>query len=466
MNDDIWFKRWYIPEIMSELPTSGGYRKLADRGLLHGPDYEKVMNALPKQRPRPKEAKDIIESKEPPITLLSNFLCNFYRQYRHPYQFYLSEGGFNYTTPTWTQSFVNVETCTTDQSISKNPFYVTAIRTDKITTSNTRTTWPTTLDESEGGYIQVIRMSRTLAMLLNLNYWVEQGYFPLCDPNSGSHPPPVYRLTEFDRDKWFADVAEAAWMTQFLNNPAWTIHTGGTIGIKLRWSWRSFCMTILQKTWTEEDSPYVGSSVNKKKTWQLPRFDLVADINKKDNFRDDGEYVDLFIATCDSYDVNFSSKSFYDDPSLYTRYLAEHNPVPFRPSLNSRFVPKGCLWELTDHLRNPIGVSIQILGDMIQPNIVSGAWERTMVIVPLSGENTFLSGYTKTLYQVIYEHFDKVVFVSDTKFEFTIKSVPRNKLHLITNFHSQALQYYGEKNLKILHDNYPMTVTIHFVATT
>ena len=64
--------------------------------------------------------------------------------------------------------------------ITTDTYYIDIKCTNNVTTSNDRTTQTYCFDKSEGGYYQLIRMSRTLAILLGIDAWEEQTFFPHC----------------------------------------------------------------------------------------------------------------------------------------------------------------------------------------------------------------------------------------------------------------------------------------------
>ena len=176
--DDIWFKRLQIGE---ELPTDNQmYKKLHNAGILNNDSYANKMNSLSKIRSRPDIAKKIIDVWDGTFpTELQHFLD--FQVWVAPYGLFDTKfGGLQRT-----QTYLGIKPVPESKSpVTKDMFDIDIKRDSKIITSagsNTRATSQYAINDNEGGYYQIIRLSRTLSILLGIDDWKEQEYFPMCD---------------------------------------------------------------------------------------------------------------------------------------------------------------------------------------------------------------------------------------------------------------------------------------------
>ena len=80
-----------------------------------------------------------------------------------------------------TQTFQGIKQVPSSKSsITTDTFDSNIKRMTNVTTSNVQTNQMYFFDKSKGGYYQLIRMSRTLAILLGIDVWEEQTFFPHC----------------------------------------------------------------------------------------------------------------------------------------------------------------------------------------------------------------------------------------------------------------------------------------------
>ena len=80
-----------------------------------------------------------------------------------------------------TQTFLGIKQVPSSKSpVTTDTFDIDIKPTSNVTTSNDRTNQTYCFDKSKGGYYQLIRMSRTLAILLGISAWEEQTFFPHC----------------------------------------------------------------------------------------------------------------------------------------------------------------------------------------------------------------------------------------------------------------------------------------------
>ena len=149
-----------------------------DNGILFGTKYENKLSSLAPVRPHPVIAKKILDAKNGEFpTELEHYL---------EFEYWYALFGL-YSSGTSADGLQRTQTCLGIKQVpsSKSPvttdtFDIDIKRTTNVTTSNDRTNQTYCFNKSEGGYYQLIRMSRTLAILLGIDAWEEQMFFPHC----------------------------------------------------------------------------------------------------------------------------------------------------------------------------------------------------------------------------------------------------------------------------------------------
>ena len=105
-----------------------------------------------------------------------------------------------------TQTFLGIKQVPTSKTpATTDTFDIDIKRTTSVTTTNTRTTQEFCFDKNEGGYYQILRLSRTLAILLGVDSWEEQNSFPKCEWST-TNPQPN-NIKKGINDKFYAKVS-------------------------------------------------------------------------------------------------------------------------------------------------------------------------------------------------------------------------------------------------------------------
>ena len=202
LEHDIWFKRLHIGE---ELPTDNQmYKKLYAAGILNKDTYANQMNSMCKIRPRPDIAKKIVEVWNQTFpTELEHFLE--FQVWLAPYGLYdTAKGGLQRT-----HTYLGIKPVPTSKSPVTTDTFDIDIRRDRNITggSNTRASSQYAISDNEGGYYQIVRLSRTLAMLLGIDDWKDKDYFPKCDW-SAPLPAPKNIVTGINDKLYARAIAE------------------------------------------------------------------------------------------------------------------------------------------------------------------------------------------------------------------------------------------------------------------
>ena len=205
---DIWFKRLHLGE---ESPLDSTlYGRLYSKEILYGSKYSRILDTLPPIRPRPDIAQKILNAKNGTYpTELEHFL---------EFEYWFPQFGGLYGTAHTsegmqrTQTFIGIKKVPTAKSpVTTDTFDIDIKRTANVTSDNSRTNQEYCFDKSEGGYYQIMRLSRTLAILLGIDSWEEQSYFPHCQWTTAT-PKPT-NIKTGTNDKFYARFTDDATTT-------------------------------------------------------------------------------------------------------------------------------------------------------------------------------------------------------------------------------------------------------------
>ena len=165
---DIWYKRWHIGE---ESPIDDGlYGRLYASGYFMKPDYTKILNALPHLQPVPSHAQEMVDYSALTYPTDLSYYLDFVSWQQYPYELTVP--------PRKSQGFLGIKAA--PGALTADTFDIDIRRTTTVTTDNSRSTTTYCYDKSEGGYVQYLRVSRTLAILLGIDDWEEQEFYPNC----------------------------------------------------------------------------------------------------------------------------------------------------------------------------------------------------------------------------------------------------------------------------------------------
>eukprot|EP00794_Sanderia_malayensis_P004376 gene4376-biopygen3563 len=490
MSSKLWYKRFYLPEKLSTTAGSAFekvYKGLTAQKWLHHQNYARVLDAAPCLQPHPSVAYRLVHQHQIAYpTDLESFLTLCYTDYLHPYKEYyntFTDG----KTPVKTSSMFGIKK-NTNTAVVHDCFDIVARRSNAADSSIDRFARNASFALSEGSYQQIVRLPRSLADLLNIDWWEwrqSADVFPYCPPTATSTADDIM-LTNFNADTWFNESRECTLVNGLFKRSGhhahYTVQPGGAEGAKLNWCQRSFAMRILKKSWID-DAPYDPnrSSKKQKTLFSLPRLERNIDLLTAPTATDDDDdYVDIAITTrfgpvkypntsvtpLSHFD---DSQKLYNDPRLYCNLplaWVVTIPPPQFTSINSKYFPRGTSFVLSLALRH-LGVQqmVKITTNKIESNIYSGIWEPTIAILHLpTGAQKLSSKFTKNWYEFDTPIFNKVVPLADSTFVYRLTSRSSNSLlHLLTKLSPVALAYYNEHSFSILHnENYPTTLTFFF----
>eukprot|EP00794_Sanderia_malayensis_P013345 gene13345-biopygen10646 len=315
------------------------YKDLTTKKWLHHQNYPRVLDAAPRLQPHPSVAHRLVHQHQIAYpTELESYLTLCYTDYPRPYKEYYSMFADG-KPPIKTFSMFGIKK-NTNASIVHDCFNIVVRRSNAADSSTDRFTRNTPFGLSEGGYKQIIRMSRSLADLVNIDSWEwreSADFFPYRPPTATATADDLM-LTNFGTDTWFNESRECALVNDLFKRSGHHAHymlqPGGADGAKLNWSQSSIILRILKKSWIDF-APYnpnrSSKKTRKKNLFSLPHLERNIDLltaAPTTNDDNDDDYVDIAITTrfgpvmyhneSVTQTAHFDdSQKLYDDPRLY-----------------------------------------------------------------------------------------------------------------------------------------------------
>ena len=413
--NQLWYKRWSFPEEIATEDESGFkemYQSLMAENYLTKEGYKLIMNTLPKQSCRFDINSLIVndDGKTYPETL-QNFLLHSYNEYPIPFAYFsdTSESHRSYDPHKVVLSESYIGISKTDGDV--NIFDFDVRRGGHANNGKDRTT-TTAIENGDGGYMQIIRLSRTLATLLGIdNWWCDNTFYPRSQYDSMYKPLPkehnywsdLLYLTEFPSSLLFNAKEEqktAHGVYDRINNmnvpliptpPLWVDCRSEACLIpwKLKLTDRWFSLTFLSSNYDPNTDPIGLNTNGKYKTFTMENYTSQTGKAGYQPFietdSNDGEYIDILVVTCNPTDVACKSSSVYNDIES-VKYFTSTN-IKWLPgcymgqiSINCKYLKK-IPYNVTYSLRHPSIISTIISCPFIPDNIYTGVLEKTFEIV-------------------------------------------------------------------------------------
>ena len=520
----LWFKRYTLPERCDDYPANAGYtnmyRNMGTEGYLLGPDYAKILNTLPKIRPRPDLATAIIQGKDRnifPVNYpkeLENFLYTSYHEYACPQCYFTDtvKRTPDTTNPTClSEGYFGISSSLDDDDDDDGATFDISIgRGGNGVQDTKRTNFPNAIGSGDAGYRQIIRLSRELATILNVEYWESDSYFPKCeyDPNDKQNIPPdeqwrkaLLWMTVFANDDLYSSTTVAnnasaytIWLYYYiLNNPK-IVQPNAFIMCpdkEVVDSWkqyltdRYFSLTILHKNYTA-DTPILGEQILKDKTFHMESYTKDrgykswTPANRKfeqflqtDEY--DGHYVDILICTNHPSKIHFSSVDFYKKAAADLYYKSKN--IPKTPPCVKDQYRFNCIhtlgipFALSESIRRPTLSTTHINFTSIKENIYSGDLEQTLAIISTDErKERIVSTFIKDHIQIRRPLRHELIINHDTSYQFTLQSHYNINTAVLTDHikyasedqKQKALSYYTKHPIIIYRGKYPVSLTLKF----
>eukprot|EP00794_Sanderia_malayensis_P013615 gene13615-biopygen10898 len=169
----LWYKRFYLPEKLSSTAGSAFekvYKSLTTQKWLHHQNYARVLDATPRVQPHPSVAYRLVHQHQIAYpTELESFLTLCYTDYLRPYKEYYDTFADG-KAPVKTSSMFGIKK-NTNATVVHDCFDIVVRRSNAADSSTDRFARNTSFALSEGSYQQIVRLSRSLADLLNIDSW-------------------------------------------------------------------------------------------------------------------------------------------------------------------------------------------------------------------------------------------------------------------------------------------------------
>ena len=182
---DIWLKRVQIGGAIDP-EDKNLYHRLAQEDIIFSPNAYKwryLLDSYPPIRPCPDDAREIVNhgliniaSYPQALEDFMNLTCNYDKSPLYP----------NNVITMYPMLTIKKLPAAAQSSATKDTFDIILQRHASSHTSSYRDTFNGIMKDNAGGYYQLMRISRTLAIILGIEEWNEQQYFPLSSPNTSS----------------------------------------------------------------------------------------------------------------------------------------------------------------------------------------------------------------------------------------------------------------------------------------
>ena len=510
---DIWIKRVQIGgawDGSSEPEQMNLYTRLADDKILFSPDAHKwkyLLDSYPPIRPRPDDARAIVKygltqpTKYPQA--LEDFMNLTYNYDKSP----IYPNHVIKMYPMMTIKKLPAAASTANKA-TKDTFDIILKRDGASSKSTYRNSFDAIMSENAGGYYQLLRISRTLAIILGIEEWNEQQYFPVSsDPDPASSSSTYQNnykefLSDFSNMVNISDSEVArvqAYARELYPDKDITLKQAGVTGAKmfLCGESRSFVYNIIGRNYDPHKSPYrpaMGSAVTangtepwysgphfygSKYTWDKDTQHKYFDPAKYYNLGwDEGQYVDVIVCiqNTDQYAVGLSSDSFYNYLAKYEDALDQGEtkrkvPLPRHTSIACKYIPRGVPLYLSHYLRNTEyhHYTAHIRSpNLIYPNTASGRLESTVDILKTNYPSE-IKPWTSEWFQIVRPIPHRLrldLYENRLLFKLDIIHSASTQLTLLTDerMSDEAMQYYSQHSKYIMTtiDSAPIGMTFVF----
>eukprot|EP00112_Aurelia_sp_Birch-Aquarium-sp1_P012504 Seg2628.12 transcript_id=Seg2628.12/GoldUCD/mRNA.D3Y31 product="putative transposon-derived protein F54H12.3" protein_id=Seg2628.12/GoldUCD/D3Y31 len=433
VGSDLWFKRIQIP---SDESYASHYNTIFTKNT-----YDKVISASERMSFPSNRSKSLLMGKTANTTIPQEFV-NFFNTK------YINRMG---TSKMWDVhpllTIVKSPELTTE---ADDIFEFDIKRTEEDGDKRS----PPAAAENEMGYIEIIRMSRSMEILLGLNV---NDALSNANHESRSFPQftqalPGLHLTHF---------SPATFATPPLTNlrtliKSATLTESGFWGNLLKHFNIPAVIIKLHQSYTDEE-PFQGG--NLASCEMSPNTYLNYQFTNQEQSRKE-QYSDYFVATI--LKKGESLKTLY-----YGKNLAWSNtniPVKHNNPHMMEFT-RGTPWSVSQYLRHPQGISFTAACDFIEDNVYSGLKEKTLLSEEVPINIGKQSAYTKFNIPLRYPLTNKFNISNYITLSFTTKRRLRSSLHLTLSKSSKFKYRRVRKNeVQLKAFRFPIQLTLRAAA--
>ena len=494
---DIWLKRVQIGGALDPEDKTL-YRRLAQEDILFSPSAYKwryLLDSYPPIRPRPDDAKKIVNhGLVHPLTYpqeledFMNLTFNYDKSPLYP----------NTVITMYPMLTIKKLPAAAQSSATSDTFDVILRRNGASSTSTYRNMFTGVLKDNAGGYYQLMRISRTLAILLGIEEWNEHSYFPLSSPPNDADKTVKY-LKDYQYLSDFTSMVNIsdAEMKQ-TEKTARDMYPTDNISLKhegvnaakmmMCGPSRGFVYNIIARNYDPQTTPYrpALSSSNtgdgkqpwysgphvygSTHRWSTPP--TVGDSSAYNLGWDEGQYVDLILCIMipESHTVEFSSDTYYNDTNLYTSGKGFRVALPQHTSIACKYIPRGVPLYLSYYLRNTQYHHHMVhirAPNLLYPNTSSGRLESTVDILKTTYQSE-IKPWTAQWFQTIrpVAHTVRADLTQNRiLFKVDIIHTASTQITLLSNdpMSDEAIKYYADHSKFIMTDDTLAPIGLTFI---
>ena len=241
-----------------------------------------------------------------------------------------------------------------------------------------------------------------------------------------------------------------------------TLQLWGLVGEKLCLSNRTYCVTVLHKSYTT-DTPYEGAYPQTENVLSMPRVYVQDALVTPE----DRHYIDLAICIRHPTSVAMTSTSLYGDP---LNYKSGSYPLPLhKGSINSLYVPRGIPYCLSMYLRRleyQTRALLIVSDTIVYENVTAGLLDNTLnrligdAIIPRQ------TPWTKEWFDIpkpIYNKLRTDTYGNTYTFQISTRYMSPSLIHALAGALSeQAHHYYATKYIVLVSHTSPISLTLVF----
>ena len=446
VENSIWYKRLQISSDKQYTGAEGLYDT-----LFNNDSYEKAIGqcrriCFPEQKAKALLiGKNATKSNTIPQEFLNFFNCKYVNRVPlFPHQWPGTAIEMN------VYPLLTIEKTTSSEA--HDLFQLTIQRTEND--GNSRVLQSTPLNER--GYVEIIRMSRTLELLLGLN--TVQQLSSDNDENSRSFPKFISQI--FGKRSYFSK-------DMFMNPPVKELERLiKRTDLKKSGFWGNLLnhfkipMAII-KLYQSYDDEAVFQGGNLDESVVSSSSYLQYQFRNQEKNRKE-QYSDYFIVTTLKTGESLSANYYGSNP------LKKWNNVNVQPIANNPHMmqlSRGITWSVSNYVRYPLGIDFTVTGDFIEDNIYSGEREKTLLNeqIPLDIKHQY--PFSKFYVPIKVPLSNEMMLSNSLTLSFATKRQLRSYLHLtqkkLSTFKHKALK---QKEVKLKSYKYPILLTLRAIA--
>ena len=439
VESSIWYKRLQIP-------SSNTYKQLYD-SCFTARNYDNTISECPRISFPQDKGKDLFTGKTAPSLIPDEFINFFNCKYVNRTQFM---GHLTAMVDIYPLLTIAKASNINDEA---NDLFELEINRSQSDDADYRILPTTPLNER--GYVEIIRMSRTLAILLGLNV-VED----LSDDNPMSRRSfpkfnsniPVLNVKEFSKEMFEKPPIDQ--LKTILNDQS--LEESGFWGNLLLHYQIPMVLIKINQSY-EDDDNFQGGNLDESTFTDTTYLDY--HFKNQEQLRKE-QYSDYFIVTILKSKDSLRAQ-YYDDTKKWNNI----NILPRSSNPNMLQFTRGISWSVSKYIRYPLGVTFTITGDFIEDNIYSGRREKTLLSeeIPLGIKHQY--AYSKYHVPVKVPLSNEMKLYNFITLSFATKRQLRSHLHLtqkkLSKFKHRVLK---KKEVRLKSYRYPILLTLRAAA--